>query len=75
MFIEGTVTQSDIMGLDSSKSPQTLALKLLSLFSIKTDMTNGCCTRTEDHNLLSPKIVNGIKCTIKQFQHKTVQFF
>ena len=66
VFIEGTVTQSDIMSLDSSKSPQTSALKLFSLFFTKTDMANGCCTRTEDRNLLSPKIVNGIKCNIKQ---------
>ena len=61
IFIKGT-SQMQVHAQEArSKSARKLALKLLSLFFTKEEMTESLCTPLEGKKLLNPEIIEGIR--------------
>ena len=46
----------------SSTKASSLALKLMEVFFTKEELAQGNCTEAEGRELLSPDVINGIRC-------------
>ena len=56
-------SQLDVRSKEAtSKTPAQLALRLLGLFFTKEEIAKGNCTEAEGRELLSPQIIEGIRC-------------